>query len=118
MFPARCCNCCSTRCVQELVRFNNLLSVLTSTLLLLGKAVRGLALMSAELDAIGQALFNGKVPAAWLKKSFPSLKPLGPYITEVGERVAFFRGWVDNGAPNVFWISGFFFTQVRVCVCV
>ena len=40
----------------------------------LGKAVRGLALMGAELEAVGTALFDGKVPALWMKKSFPSLK--------------------------------------------
>lgn len=79
----------------------------------LGKAVKGLALMSGELDAVGRSLFDGKVPALWLKKSFPSLKPLGAYVKEVLERVAFFQSWVDKGAPTDFWISGFFFTQVR-----
>ena len=53
---------------------NSLLSVVRSSLTDLGKAVRGLALMSADLDAVGKALFDGKVPAMWLKKSFPSLK--------------------------------------------
>ena len=77
----------------------------------LGKAVKGLALMSAQLDAIGGALFDGKVPDAWLKKSFPSLKPLGAYMKEVHDRVAFFQSWVDDGQPVKFWLSGFFFTQ-------
>ncbi len=49
----------------------------------------------------------------WLKRSFPSLKPLGPYVKEVIERCEFFREWLDQGAPTVFWLSGFFFTQVR-----
>ena len=56
---------------------NSLLSVVRSSLTDLGKAVRGLALMSADLDAVGKALFDGKVPAMWLKKSFPSLKVWG-----------------------------------------
>jgi dynein heavy chain len=46
---------------QELGRFNGLLTVIRSTLISLGKAVKGLALMSAELDAVGRALFDGKV---------------------------------------------------------
>ena len=60
--------------VQEVQRVNSLLTVVRSSLTDLGKAVRGLALMSADLDAVGRALFDGKVPAMWLKKSFPSLK--------------------------------------------
>lgn len=67
--------------------------------------------MSSDLDLVARSLFDGKVPSLWLKKSFPSLKPLGAYIKEVLERMAFFQSWVDKGAPTVFWISGFFFTQ-------
>lgn len=26
-------------------------------------------------------------------------------------RIEFFRGWVENDAPLVYWLSGFFFTQ-------
>ncbi len=60
--------------VQEVQRVNSLLTVVRGSLTDLGKAVRGLALMSADLDAVGRSLFDGKVPAMWLKKSFPSLK--------------------------------------------
>jgi hypothetical protein len=73
--------------------------------------VKGLALMSAELDSVGVALVDGKVPAHWLKRSFPSLKPLGAYMTEVHDRIAFFQSWLHTGPPIKFWLSGFFFTQ-------
>ena len=60
---------------------------------------------------VGQCLTIGKVPDAWLAKSFPSLKPLGPYMKEVCDRCAFFQAWLDSGPPVVFWLPGFFFTQ-------
>ena len=59
---------------QEVQRVNALLGVMRTSLTELGKAVRGLALMGAELEAVGTALFDGKVPALWMKRSFPSLK--------------------------------------------
>lgn len=98
--------------MQELGRCNTLLSVIRTSLVELDRAVRGLALMSTDLDDLGRSLFDGKVPAMWLRRSFPSLKPLGPYFQELLQRVAFFRQWVEEGPPPVFWISGFFFTQV------
>jgi dynein heavy chain len=63
------------------------------------------------MQEIGRALSVGRVPAKWLTKSFPSLKPLGAYVKEVVERVAFFAAWLAAGAPTVFWLSGFFFTH-------
>lgn len=69
--------------------------------------------MSSELERVTHAINAGKVPELWLAKSFPSLKPLGPYIKELLERVQFFDSWLHDGPPVVFWISGFFFTQVR-----
>jgi len=45
---------------------NDLLTMVHNSLTDLGKAVRGPALMGADLDAVGKALFDGKVPAMWL----------------------------------------------------
>jgi hypothetical protein len=36
-------------------------------------------------------LGTAQVPSVWLRRSFPSLKPLGSYVKEVLERVAFFQ---------------------------
>jgi hypothetical protein len=56
-----------------------------------------------------------KVPELWLARSFPCLKPLGGFVREVEARCTFFTTWLRDGPPLVFWISGFFFTQVSNC---
>jgi dynein heavy chain len=51
----------NTVLVQELVRFNGLISVLRSSLELLRKAMKGLVVMSADLEAVFASLTDGKV---------------------------------------------------------
>jgi dynein heavy chain len=97
---------------QELIRFNNLLSLVRSSLSAIQKAVKGLVVMSSELEVLGSALLVNRVPALWKGRSYPSLKPLSSYIADQQERLAFFRDWLMDRPPAVFWISGFFFTQV------
>jgi dynein heavy chain len=101
----------NTVLTQELDRFNGLISVIRSSLQNLKKAIKGEVLMSAELEAAFNSLLIGQVPNMWIKKSFPSLKPLGGYIADLMERLGWFTEWIANGLPKILWISRFHFTQ-------
>ena len=60
---------------------------------------------------MARCLQNGLVPEVWKAVSYSSLKPLGSYYENLINRIKFFNKWIDEGAPKLFWISGFFFTH-------
>ena len=105
----------NTVLTQELMRFNRLVEVIENTLADVQRALKGLVVMSAELEEMGDSMVKGKVPQSWLSVAYPSLKPLGPWVNDLLDRIAFLGDWVKKGvSPTVYWISGFFFTQAFI----
>ncbi|PRP75973.1 hypothetical protein PROFUN_01689 [Planoprotostelium fungivorum] len=96
---------------QEVVRYNRLLAVISSTLKELAKALKGLVVMSSSLENVANSLFNNQVPEIWAARAYPSLKPLSAWVLDLVERLRFIERWCKEGPPNVFWISGYFFPQ-------
>ncbi|OQS07665.1 sporangia induced dynein heavy chain, partial [Thraustotheca clavata] len=101
----------NTVLAQEVERFNKLLHIMKETLKQVQKGLKGLIVLSAELEAMGNSLYDQKVPLLWESKAYPSLKPLTSWVADLLERLQFISNWIDNGIPVVFWISGFFFPQ-------
>lgn len=52
--------------------------------------------MDAELEAVAGSLAVGKIPEKWAKCSYPSLKPLGSYITDLLARLKFLQVRLPN----------------------
>ena len=115
MFPVRYEESMNTVLTQELIRFNRLITEVTISLAEVQKAIKGLVLMSMELEKMGNAMVIGKVPSMWAAVAYPSLKPLGSWVNDLLERISFLNDWMNNGtSPSVFWVSGFFFTQAFI----
>jgi dynein heavy chain len=109
---------------QEMVKFNRFFRLLSyisfrsrliqkmrSTLRDIKKAIRGLIVMSSDLDAMYTAFLNNRLPSIWDKVSFASLKTLGSWVKDLVYRVKFMDSWIVNGQPAAFPLPVFFFPQ-------
>ncbi|KAI4461456.1 dynein heavy chain [Holotrichia oblita] len=73
--------------LQEISRYNSLLSNIVISLDELQKAIKGLVVMSSELEEIFTCIFEARVPSQWLK-AYPSLKLLGSWTRDLIQRTA------------------------------
>ena len=97
--------------LQEVERFNTLLSIIHNSLKMVSKAIKGQVVMSVDIAATYHSLLDGKVPKEWSSKAYPSTKPLNSWFKDLLQKVEFIQRWVQKGQPAVFWFPGFFFPQ-------
>ncbi|KAL3916097.1 MAG: hypothetical protein SGPRY_006965, partial [Prymnesium sp.] len=91
---------------QEMQRYNSLLQLIRRGLTDVRLGIRGLVVMSTELDEIFQKMLIGLVPPAWMQ-AYPSLKPLASWYRDLVLRWQQLLSWCEEGPPKVFWLAGF-----------
>ena len=101
----------NTVLIQEVIRYNVLLNLMLLNIKNLKQALSGRIVMNEELDSIVTSLYNNQVPKIWITSGFLSLKPLMSWLTDLNERIDFFKDWYENGTPKCFCISRFSFPQ-------
>ncbi|XP_066156829.1 dynein axonemal heavy chain 5 [Euwallacea fornicatus] len=95
---------------QEIDRMQKIIKEVRMTLTDLKLAIEGTIVMSQNLRASLDAMYDARIPERWLRISWESAT-LGFWYTELLERDVQFRGWCNHGKPNVFWMTGFFNPQ-------
>jgi len=98
---------------HEMSKFNGLIDAMSGMLREMVRAIKGLVVMSAQLDdAYGKFMFQ-QVPTPWGEagRGYPSLKPLASWFKDLVERVTFMNNWLTKAPPASFWIPAFFFPQ-------
>jgi dynein heavy chain len=94
--------------LQEMSRYNELLDKIRLSLVNLQKAVKGIIVLTSDLEESFTAIFEGRVPAAW-GKTFPSLKGLAAWTRDLIQRIEYFSDWSKSGEPKVHWLAAFTF---------
>jgi len=91
--------------LQEIERYNGLLSAVRSSVKTLQKGIQGFVVISKEQEAVMSSLYAGAVPASWLF-AYPSLKPLSSWMPDLGDRIEQLNSWGFTGVPKVLWLGG------------
>ncbi|CAG9765840.1 unnamed protein product [Ceutorhynchus assimilis] len=92
--------------LQELERFNKLISAMRRSLIQLKKALAGEIGMDSVLDNVAYSLFNGQLPNIWRKLAPATCKNLGGWMEHFEARQLQYFSWSTTGEPAVLWISG------------
>jgi len=94
--------------LQEIARYNKVLSVVRDTFVELLAGLRGQTLISELVEVVLINIGDNKVPEKF-KTEYLSTKPFNSWLDDLGNRVEMFRTWVLKGPPLVFKLGYFTF---------
>ena len=78
--------------LQEIKRFNELLSKMKKSLTDVQNGLKGIVVMTSDLEEIFSSIFEGKVPTFW-STTFSSSKPLASWTRDLIQRIDYFNEW-------------------------
>lgn len=84
--------------IQEMDVMNNLLAEMMRSLKELQLGFAGELTMSDAMDALKSALYLDRIPAAWQKRAWPSMRPLSSWLNDFLMRLAQLEEWQNNPA--------------------
>ena len=66
----------------------------------LQRALKGLVILSADLESMGDAIYDQLVPSILSSAAYPSLKPLSSWFKDFLLRLDFISKWIEHGVPK------------------
>ncbi len=102
--------------IQECDKFNLLIDIIKSSLIKLENAVKGIIVMSPDMEIIYSSFLINHVPKTWADNAYLSLKPLSSWLLDFIDRINFMNQWLTEALPKSFWISAFFFPQGKLII--
>jgi len=99
--------------IQEMDVMNILLAEIVRSLNELKLGFAGELTMSDAMDALKSSLYLDRIPAAWQKRAWPSMRPLSSWLNDFNFRLVQLEEWQNNPAdiPKVTWLSGLYNPQ-------
>jgi len=94
--------------LQEIIRYNNLLNEMRVSLNELLNGIKGIVVMSPELEEMYNYILDGRVPKLW-SSFYQSLQPLAGWTRDLILRIEFFDEWSKGTIPKIFWLGAFIF---------
>lgn len=74
---------------QEYDQIMRMISVIKASLKMLGKAIKGIVLMSADMEGMYNSFLLQRVPGNWSKVAYPCMKPLNSWVDDFIQRIGF-----------------------------
>jgi dynein heavy chain len=84
--------------MQEMDVMNILLAEIMRSLKELQLGFAGELTMSDAMDGLKTSLYLDRIPAAWQKRAWPSMRPLSSWLTDFNLRLTQLEEWQNNPA--------------------